>query len=70
MSLAARADAPLAGTVPTHVGPAPVDFILFALTLPGAAVFHYRDFAVAVTGPTVILAWKFLVPGFQHGSGF
>lgn len=68
-ALAEGAAGPLAGTVPTHVGPVPVDFILFALTLIGVAVFHHRVFTVAVTGLTAILAWKFLVPGFKHGAG-
>lgn len=69
-ALAEGAAGPLAGTVPTHVGPVPIDFILFALTLLGVAIFHHRVFTVAVTGLTAILAWKFLVPGFKHGAGF
>lgn len=69
-ALAEGAAGPLAGTVPTHVGPVPIDFILFALTLLGVAIFHHRVFTVAVAGLTAILAWKFLVPGFKHGAGF
>ena len=68
-ALAEGAAGPLAGTVPTHVGPVPVDFILVALTLLGVAIFHHRVFTVAVTGLSAILAWKFLVPGFKHGAG-
>ena len=68
-ALAETAGGPLAGTIPTHVGPIPVDFILFALTLLGVAVFHHRVFTVAVTGLSAILAWKFLVVGFKHGAG-
>ncbi|MCB9960634.1 MAG: citrate transporter [Hyphomonas sp.] len=63
------ASAPLAGVVPAAIGPVPVDFILFALTLLGVAVFHHRTFTVAATGLTVILLWKFLVSGFSEGAG-
>ncbi len=60
---------PLAGTIPATLGPIPVDFILFACTLLGVALFHHRTFTVAVTGLATILAWKFLVTGFKHGTG-
>ncbi|MBK8199462.1 MAG: citrate transporter [Acidobacteria bacterium] len=59
----------MAGTVPVAIGPVPVDFILFALTLLGVAIFPHRAFTVAVTGLTAILAWKSLVVGFKHGAG-
>jgi Na+/H+ antiporter NhaD/arsenite permease-like protein len=68
-AFAEAAGGPLAGTVPLAIGPVPIDFILFALTLFGVALFHHRVFTVALTGLTVILAWKFLVTGFAHGSG-
>jgi Na+/H+ antiporter NhaD/arsenite permease-like protein len=68
-AMAEGAGGPLAGTVPAAIGPVPVDFILFALTLLGVAIFHHRVFTVAVTGLTAILAWKFLVVGFKHGAG-
>ncbi|HPF22583.1 MAG TPA: hypothetical protein PK417_03845, partial [Hyphomonas sp.] len=69
LSAAAEGAAPLAGMVPVAIGPVPVDFILFACTLLGVALFHHRTFTVAVTGLTVILLWKFLVVGFRHGAG-
>lgn len=69
LSAAAEGAAPLAGIVPVSIGPVPVDFILFACTLLGVALFHHRTFTVAVTGLTVILLWKFLVVGFRHGAG-
>ncbi len=68
-AFAETAGGPLAGKVPVAIGPVPVDFILFALTLLGVAIFHHRVFTVAVTGLTAILAWKFLVVGFKHGAG-
>ena len=44
----------------------PVDFILFALTLLGVAVFHHHTLYVAVTGLVVIAAFKL---GFGDFSG-
>ena len=52
------------------LGPVPVDFILFALTLLGVALFHKRTLEVALTGLAVILAYKFLFAGFKAGPGF
>jgi hypothetical protein len=68
-ALAETAGGQLSAAVPHMIGPVPVDFILFALTLLGVAVFHHRVFTVALTGLTAILAWKFLVVGFKHGAG-
>ena len=48
----------------------PVDFILFALTLLGVALFHRHTLRVALTGLAVILAYKFLFVGFKYGPGF
>ena len=36
----------------------PVDFILFALTLLGVAVFHHHTLRVALTGLAVIALYK------------
>jgi len=44
----------------------PVDFILFALTLLGVAVFHHHTLYVALTGLAVITAYKL---GFGNFSG-
>jgi len=44
----------------------PVEFVLFAATLLGVAVFHDRTLAVAATGLAAILAWKLARAGF-HG---
>ena len=38
----------------------PVDFILFALTLLGVAVFHHHTLKVALTGAAVITAFQFI----------
>ncbi|MEZ5960509.1 MAG: hypothetical protein R3C30_08770 [Hyphomonadaceae bacterium] len=47
----------------------PIEFILFALTLLGVALFHHRTFAVALTGLVVILGYKFLFSDFGGHPG-
>ena len=57
----------------TADGPAlfgiPVDFLLFALTLLGVALFHAHTLWVALTGLVVIAGYKILFTGFKHGAG-
>jgi len=57
-------------TAPLMVGPVPLDFILFGLTLLGVALFHRHTLAVALTGLAVILLYKFAFTGFKTGPGF
>jgi Na+/H+ antiporter NhaD/arsenite permease-like protein len=47
----------------------PVDFILFALTLLGVALFHRHTLRVALTGLGVITLYKLAVTGFKAGPG-
>lgn len=47
----------------------PLEFFLFALTLLGVAIFHKHTFSVAVTGLTVISAYKIGFTGFKTGAG-
>ncbi len=47
----------------------PVDFILFAATLLGVALFHRHTLAVALTGLAAITLCKLAVTGFAHGAG-
>ena len=47
----------------------PVDFILFAATLLGVALFHHQTLRVALTGLTVIVAYKLFITGFKFGPG-
>ena len=47
----------------------PVDFILFALTLLGVALFHAHTLWVALTGLVVIAGYKILFTGFKQGPG-
>lgn len=59
---------PLPAGYPTVFG-IPVDFILFALILVGIALFHHHTFNIAVTGVSVIVAYKYLFTGFATGPG-
>ena len=54
-------------------GPAPfgipVEFILFALTLLGVALFHHKTFYVALCGVISVALYKILFTGFKTGAG-
>src|SRR5688572_33340841 len=58
---------------PTADGPSvfgiPVDFILFALTLLGVALFHKRTLEVALVGLATITIYKLIFTGFKTGPG-
>jgi Na+/H+ antiporter NhaD/arsenite permease-like protein len=56
------------GGTPTLAG-VPVDFILFALTLAGVALFHHHTLRVAVIGLVVITAYKLLFGNFGGVPG-
>ena len=47
----------------------PVDFILFALTLLGVALFHHHTLKVALAGLVVISLYKIGFTGFKEGAG-
>ncbi len=47
----------------------PVDFILFALTLLGVALFHHHTMRVALTGLVTITLYKIFFTGFKTGPG-
>ena len=47
----------------------PVDFILFAATLLGVALFHHHTLRVALTGLAVISLYKIGFTGFNEGDG-
>ncbi len=52
-----------------QLGGIPVDFILFALTLLGVALFHHHTLYVGLTGLASIIAYKLVFTGFKHGDG-
>ncbi|MFO1399239.1 MAG: citrate transporter [Burkholderiales bacterium] len=56
------------GELPS-VGPVPVDFILFGLTLLGVALFHHHTLKVALTGLAAITVYKLAFTGFREGPG-
>ena len=47
----------------------PLDFILFAFTLLGVALFHRHTLAVALTGLATIGLYKLAFTGFPPGPG-
>ena len=51
------------------VGGIPIDFILFALTLLGVALFHHYTFQVALSGLAVVSIYKIAFTGFKEGDG-
>ena len=55
---------------PIMLGPVPLDFVLFGLTLAGVAVFHHHTLRVALVGLAVILLYKLGFAGFHDGPGF
>lgn len=57
-----------AEALPT-LGGIPVDFILFALTLLGVALFHNATLYVALSGLVTISLYKIVFTGFNTGVG-
>ena len=54
---------------PTIAG-VPVEFILFAATLAGVALFHRHTMPIAVAGATIIAIYKIALSPFRAGAGF
>ncbi len=63
------APAAMAAEGPVVLG-IPVDFILFAATLLGVAMFHHHVLKVALGGLAVISLYKIAFTGFNAGEGF
>src|ERR1051326_4508332 len=47
----------------------PFEFLLFATTLLGVALFHRHTLAVALVGLALIIGYKLIVTGFEEGNG-
>jgi len=47
----------------------PVEFVLFAATLAGVALFHHQALVIALSGLAAITAYKLGVSGFEGGPG-
>ena len=70
MAATATGSAPGGSTAtPVYVFGIPVDFILFAMTLLGVALFHHRTLEVALTGLAAIVLYKLIFTGFKFGTG-
>ena len=54
---------------PPAIGTIPIDFILFALTLVGVALFHHHTLKVALIGLGVITLFKIAFSPFPEGAG-
>jgi Na+/H+ antiporter NhaD/arsenite permease-like protein len=61
---------PAVAIEPISVLGIPIDFILFALTLLGVALFHHHTLPVALTGLAAITLYKLVFTGFKFGAGF
>lgn len=63
---------PLLGALPGGGGLSgiPVEFVLFALTLVGVALFHHKTFYVALAGMVSVALYKIVFTGFKTGAGF
>jgi len=68
LAVAGFARAAVPGDLPS-VGPVPVDFILFGLTLLGVALFHHHTLKVALTGLVTITLYKLVFTEFKEGPG-
>ena len=66
--LSSPAQAAQAATLPTLFG-IPVEFILFAATLLGVALYHQRTLQVALAGLAAISLYKIAFTGFHEGTG-
>ena len=53
----------------TEIVGIPIEFVLFALTLLGVAVFHHYTLQVALTGLSAIIIYKLAFTGFKTGPG-
>ena len=54
---------------PLYLFGIPIDFILFAMTLLGVALFHHHTLQVALAGLAAILVYKLGFTGFKFGPG-
>ena len=56
-------------TEPTLLFGIPIDFVLFAATLLGIALFHRHTLLIALGGLVAITAYKLSITGFKDGAG-
>jgi Na+/H+ antiporter NhaD/arsenite permease-like protein len=68
--LAASTPVAAAAFAGPEVGGIPIDFLLFAATLAGVALFHHHTLRVALTGLAAITLYKLVWSPFREGPGF
>ena len=56
-------------TEPTLLFGIPIDFVLFAVTLLGVALFHRHTLLIALGGLVAITTYKLSITGFKDGAG-
>ena len=54
---------------PPAIAGIPIDFVLFALTLIGVALFHHHTLKIAASGLAIITLFKLLFSPFAEGAG-
>ena len=54
---------------PPAIAGIPIDFVLFALTLIGVALFHHHTLKIAASGLAIITVFKLLFSPFAEGAG-
>ncbi len=54
---------------PPSIPPVPIDFLLFAATLLGVALYHHHTLRIAVVGLLVITVYKVYFSPFAEGPG-
>jgi Na+/H+ antiporter NhaD/arsenite permease-like protein len=54
---------------PPAIAGIPIDFVLFALTLVGVALFHHHTLKIAASGLAIITLFKLLFSPFAEGAG-
>jgi Na+/H+ antiporter NhaD/arsenite permease-like protein len=65
-ALALAAESAFAGPVVFGI---PIEFVLFASTLIGVALFHHHTMPIALTGAVVIAGYKMILSPFRTGPG-
>jgi Na+/H+ antiporter NhaD/arsenite permease-like protein len=69
LAVPAAAQSTTTAAEPLYLAGIPVDFILFAFTLLGVALFHHATLQVALTGLAAITIYKLAFTGFKFGTG-
>jgi Na+/H+ antiporter NhaD/arsenite permease-like protein len=67
--LLAAASAAAAPVEPPALAGIPIDFLLFAATLVGIALFHHQTLPIAVGGLVMVSLWKIGFSPFTEGAG-